>query len=886
MKDDRIIKIYEKAEIDERLKDVLCNRGDNYIYPFFWIRPGETGLILNELNRVCECGIRAICVEARPYEEFGEDSWWSDVELILKECKRLGMKVWILDDERFPTGFAANYIPKNNIGNKKFSVISYSMDALGPIKDGAVLINNYIPDKGDEIIGVYACKREKNSEVMTGEIIDLSENISGDFVYFDLPDGCYRISTVVRTLRGYSEMEQGRIDMLSEESARYMIKAVYEPHFEHFKEYFGNTIEGFFSDEPCFDNRDENEQFASELGRPRTYYPWNDCLIEMLKEELGEDAKKYLPFLWQSAANHIEAKIRTAYMNCITRLYQKNFSMALGDWCREHGVLYTGHVIEDDNIHTKTGAGAGHYFRAMSGEDIPGVDVVLSEVIPGMADYPVLGEVCYRLCDNKFFHYTLAKLASSDAHIRPETKGRAMCEIFGAYGWAEGVKMMKWLTDFMLVRGINHFVPHAFSMRFPDEDCPPHFYARGNNPQFKAFGVLMQYMNRMSHILTEARHIAGAAVLYQAEAEWSGAKFDYSESVGKVLYDNQIDYDIVPIDALKDAILGNGKLKINRAEYDCFIVPHSTALPIRAIKKLYELSQSGVSVVYADAFPEYSNEGVSINKYIQDSENLSVVKTENIAEYMKSNGFVDVLCEEKSDANRFLRLFHCERNGNDIYMLSNENETREIDAPIRFKNFGGGDYIIYDAMANSAKRGYSADGKIKIKLSPYSSIVIITGKVSKELPESDALKSMGETELNGVYELSLATEKEYPNFKKCGNLDRLKNITARDMLPQFSGHMRYETRFNISVDPNLKYILDLGYVGETAEVSLNGENIGIKIAPPYRFDISEYVKDGTNELCITVTNHLGFEVRDKFSRFLKFEPSGLIGPVKIEYGTV
>ena len=220
MKDDRIIKIYEKAEIDERLKDVLCNRGDNYIYPFFWIRPGETGLILNELNRVCECGIRAICVEARPYEEFGEDSWWSDVELILKECKRLGMKVWILDDERFPTGFAANYIQKNNIDNKKFSVISYSMDALGPIKDGAVLINNYIPDKGDEIIGVYACKREKNSEVMTGEIIDLSENISGDFVYFDLPDGCYRISAVVRTLRGYSEMEQGRIDMLSEESAR------------------------------------------------------------------------------------------------------------------------------------------------------------------------------------------------------------------------------------------------------------------------------------------------------------------------------------------------------------------------------------------------------------------------------------------------------------------------------------------------------------------------------------------------------------------------------------------------------------------------------------------------------------------------------------------
>ena len=873
--------LYENADIDRHLKDVLCGKGGNYIYPFFWIRPGETNLIADELDRVYECGIRAVCVEGRPYEEFGEDSWWSDVGLILKECTRLGMKVWILDDMRCPTGYAANFIRKNNIEPKKFSVISYSMDALGPVTGGAALINYYLRDRDDEIIGVYACRREKNSEVMTGEIIDLTENISGDFVYFDLPDGCYRISVVVKTLRGYSERELNRIDMLSEESAGLMIKAVYEPHYEHFKEYFGNTLEGFFSDEPCFDNHDINGTSILELGRAGTYYPWNDCLTGMLKAELGEDAAQYLPFLWQKSANHIEAKIRTAYMNCITRLYQKNFSEALGDWCREHGVLYTGHVIEDNNINSKTSVGAGHYFRAVSGEDIPGVDVVLDQIIPGMAEYPVLGEVSYRVCDNKFFHYTLSKLASSDAHIRPETKGRAMCEIFGAYGWAEGVKMMKWLTDFMLVRGINCFVPHAFSMRFPDPDCPPHFYARGRNPQFRAFGVLMQYMNRMCHILTGTRHVAQAAILYQAEAEWSGAEADYPESAGRVLYDNQIDYDIVPIDALKYAIPENGRLKINLAEYDCFIVPHSTALPVGAIKKLYELSQNGVSVVYADAFPEYSSEGESIAEYLRESEKLTVVKTENLAEYMRSNGFTDVLCEEKSEENRFLRVFHGRRDGNDIYMLNNENGTREIETPIRFKNFSGGDYIIYDAAENSAKRGCSADGSVKIKLSPYSSVVIITGRVPKELPESDVLKKEGETALDGGYELSLAREAEYPDFRKHGKPDRLKNITARDMLPQFSGHMRYETRFDIPVDPELRYILDLGYAGETAEVSLNGEYAGIRIAPPYRFDISDYIRDGANEICITVTNHLGFEIHDEFSRYLKFEPSGLIGPVRI-----
>lgn len=90
----------------------------------------------------------------------------------------------------------------------------------------------------------------------------------------------------------------------------------------------------FSADEPCFDNHDINGTSILELGRAGTYYPWNDCLTGMLKAELGEDAAQYLPFLWQKSANHIEAKIRTAYMNCITRLYQKNFSETLGDWCQ------------------------------------------------------------------------------------------------------------------------------------------------------------------------------------------------------------------------------------------------------------------------------------------------------------------------------------------------------------------------------------------------------------------------------------------------------------------------------------------------------------------------------------------------------------------------
>ena len=48
---------------------------------------------------------------------------------------------------------------------------------------------------------------------------------------------------------------------------------------------------------------------------------------------------------------------------------------------------------------------------------------------------------------------------------------------------------MKWIADHFLVRGVNWFVPHAFSMAaFPDWDCPPHFYAHGQTPSLHTLG--------------------------------------------------------------------------------------------------------------------------------------------------------------------------------------------------------------------------------------------------------------------------------------------------------------------------------------------------------------------------------------------------------------
>lgn len=122
-----------------------------------------------------------------------------------------------------------------------------------------------------------------------------------------------------------------------------------------------------------------------------------------------------------------------------------------------------------------------------------GIDIVLHQVMPGMGEYQTAAALLGGMVDSEFFHYMLAQMAASQARQVPHMKGRAVCEVFGAFGWAEGAPFMNWLMDFLLVRGVNHFVPHAFTDFFPDPDWSATLWRRWKRSAvsglYKADGV-------------------------------------------------------------------------------------------------------------------------------------------------------------------------------------------------------------------------------------------------------------------------------------------------------------------------------------------------------------------------------------------------------------
>ena len=171
--------------------------------------------------------------------------------------------------------------------------------------------------------------------------------------------------------------------------------------------------------------------------------------ISILDKALGESAAPLLPGLWYDIGPRTK-RIRYALMDTVSRLYGENYSMPLGAWCREHGVSYIGHVIEQNNTHARLGSGAGHYFRAVSGQQMAGIDIVLHEVRPEFNGVSHAWQSQDYEADDDFFRYMLAQMAVSCAYLDKEKQGRTMCEIFGAYGWQEDIAEMRYLACLML----------------------------------------------------------------------------------------------------------------------------------------------------------------------------------------------------------------------------------------------------------------------------------------------------------------------------------------------------------------------------------------------------------------------------------------------------
>ncbi|MGX9348595.1 hypothetical protein [Microbacterium sp. KNMS] len=853
-----------------QLRDVVDGVVPNAIMPLFWQKGGPVETIVEEAHRIADAGIGAVILEARPHPEFLGDGWWRDVDAVLEVARERGLRVWFFDDDTFPTGHAAGALEGAPAERRRRFLAERHTDAVGPARGASFIVDRrkfFGPDAGwdpGQLVRVVAYRREEGGEALIGEPIDLTERIADGRVFWDVPEGHWRVFFVSVVSDGASERHRDHLSYIDADATRLLLDTVHEAIHARYADDFGGVIAGFFTDEPGFYNDRETFDFTSTVGKPGVVLPWHP--------DLGLDPLA-APLLWWDGDG--ATRTRLAYMDALTRLYERSFARPVAEWCRAHGVEHIGHVVEDNGAHMRLGPGAGHYFRAMAGQDMAGVDVIGAQVVPGFGRGPLANMA--GAGDGEFFQFGLAKLASSAAHIDPLKRGRSMCEAFGAYGWSFGLRHQAWVTSHLLVRGVTHIVPHAYSpAEYPDLDCPPHFFARGRNPQYRHQAVLSAYTNRVSHLLSGGRHIAPAAVLYPAEADWLGRAMPAERPV-RLLAEAQIDADIVPADALHDAVVADGALRVHEEAYDVLVVPGSALLPDSTARTLQRLAQDGLPVLFVDEVPAVADGDTRL--------------LQSAFAPVAQAGLAAAVAERTARAVRVaapapeLRVHRVDQGAADVVMLMNEGVRATL--PVRVAVPRGGEAVSVDPWTGTlravAHEGGADEVAIDVTLAPGETALLIVGDPAAwaGMPVAPLRERATPSPVPGPWRIETASALAYPAFEAWRSIDDLVPLDRPGLLPRFSGTIRYTTRV-LGHAPSAPAVIDLGEAHEVAQVFVNGADLGVRVAPPYRYDVPAGVLTGDDELVVEVVNTLAKEQPDFFSAWAAQEPTGLLGPVVIE----
>lgn len=829
------------------------------IFPFLWVHGESWERLQDEIDAIYNCGLREFCVESRTHEQFCEEQWWCDFGFILKYAAQKDMRVWLLDDKHFPTGYANGVIEKKYPHLKRKRVRIAFVDVAGPLKDACIMLPPM--DSNEYIVSASAFARTGNAEDVDGKSgVLITEKIQDGLVYWDIPKGVWRIFYIIWTERGPSYYKN-YIDMCDADSCKIMLSEIYEPHYIHFKKYFGNTFRGFFSDEPCFGNT--QGVFTGSLGDPALILSWRLDMINLLANFLNiseKEAELRLPALWFKITNKT-ASVRFAYMDIVTKLYRDNFSMMLGNWCKEKNVMYIGHIMESCNV--RFGLGSGHFFRSMEGQDMAGMDIVLNCIHPGIIGMAhscstTLGIVR----EPAFIHYTMGRMAASSAHLDPRKQGRVMCEIYGAFGWSEGLPMMKYLTDFMMAIGANHFVPHAFSGKIEDVDCPPHFYNGGMNPQYSGFRKLMDYTARMCSILRAGKSCANLAVYFNEESACCGDEYIDLNVIAETLEKAYIDYDFVPLDYLMEAHSVDGDLTIRECIYKALLVPYGSILPECVCQKLKTLSEQGVRVIYAGGKPSETEYGrrVELQGDVVSLRDLTVMMNQLSLNVVNLRG----------DATN-LRVLHKKDGIDDLYFFFNPEAAATVDAQVYFADCPA--VTAYDAWHNCVNGIHGNDGWYPLVLQPGCSIIWCIRRTGTVLPQADILKWESFTPASIKVALDKGGNIIFEEEVSPGNA--LKNYAK--MFSGFGGIIRYE----FTCERDIKFIR-LGTVGEVSRLWIDGVDMGIEIDDPHIFAVKGIKTGSTHKVTVEVAVNQGYAYRDsRFSAHLPMKPMGMMGPIEI-----
>ena len=273
--------------------------------------------IIRQIHEMKSYGLGGFVFHARTglETEYLSEEWFEMVEAALIEAKRLGMIVWIYDENGWPSGFVGGKLLEKESNRATY----LTLEILNEYDENAFAVYEYTQQGGARWL------KEK-------------ETIQGKY---------YTI---------YKKSSDAYTDILNPEVTDQFIQETYEKYHQRFAELFGKELVGFFTDEPQYYRYETPISAVTEK--------------EFLQEN-GYDVREGLLYLFLQDEKGYPFRIQ--YYNLMNRLYCENFYKRLMDWCESKGCLLTGHTVEETFLTTQMW-GSADAATSYLYEHIPAID--------------------------------------------------------------------------------------------------------------------------------------------------------------------------------------------------------------------------------------------------------------------------------------------------------------------------------------------------------------------------------------------------------------------------------------------------------------------------------------------------------------------------------
>ncbi len=500
--------------------------------------------------------------------------------------------------------------------------------------------------------------------------------------------------------------------------------------------------------------------------------------------------------------------------------------------------------------------------------------------------------------------------AASVAHIYGQNlvAAESMTSIQNAFSWHP--EKLKRTADLEMASGLNRFVVHT-SVHQPLDDKKPGFslgpfgqYFTRQETWAEPAKAWMDYLGRSCYLLQQGKPVVDVLYYYGENNNITQAFADKLPAIPA-----GYEFDFANATVLKEALrVEGGKIVTPSGQQYRVLVLDATAktMTLPVLMKLGELVKAGMKVVgtkpegspslssHPDAFTYTANE-------IWSNPNVSTKPVDAVLSEMGVQKDVDI------SANTATILYQHRKSESqnsqsdiDMYWLNSRSDAPN-QATISFRVTGKVPELWNPQTGKTERVSYQIkDGRTIVPLTFESweaYFIVFREKTSVASYTKPVVTESTVAQVNGNWTVSFQEGRGAPGQAQFSQLASWTDNTDAG-IKYFSGTATYDNTVNVpTVTKNGRYILDLGDVKNMAEVLVNGKNMGIAWKKPFRVDITEALKPGTNTLQLKVTNlwvnrligDAQPEVKNKITfttmPFYRADspllPSGLLGPVRI-----